>query len=167
MVTQTILENRMSTADIARIAVVVALMVAAFVAGSQVASSNLTGPVGPPGAQGEQGPPGVDGTDGEPGPTGPAGPADGFGVDTSFAVSGRGIECTLGEVILNAGAVANGVPAEGQLLPIASNPALFSLFGTLYGGDGSNTFGLPDLRNNAPSGTTYSICIAGLFPSRN
>ena len=39
---------------------------------------------------------------------------------------------------------------EGQLLPIASNSALFSLFGTTFGGDGRTTFGLPDLRGRAP-----------------
>jgi len=32
---------------------------------------------------------------------------------------------------------------EGQLLPINSNQALFSLLGTTYGGDGRTTFGLP------------------------
>lgn len=37
-------------------------------------------------------------------------------------------------------------PAEGQLLPISQNTALFSLFGTIYGGDGRTTFALPDLR---------------------
>ena len=36
--------------------------------------------------------------------------------------------------------------ANGQLLPINQNQALFSLFGTTYGGDGRQTFGLPDLR---------------------
>ena len=35
---------------------------------------------------------------------------------------------------------------DGQLLPIAQNSALFSLLGTMYGGDGQTTFGLPDLR---------------------
>ena len=35
---------------------------------------------------------------------------------------------------------------EGQLLPISSNTALFSILGTTYGGDGRTTFGLPDLR---------------------
>jgi microcystin-dependent protein len=35
---------------------------------------------------------------------------------------------------------------EGQLLPIAQNTALFSLLGTMYGGDGKLTFALPDLR---------------------
>ncbi len=35
---------------------------------------------------------------------------------------------------------------DGQLLPISNNPALFSLIGTIFGGDGSTTFALPDLR---------------------
>ncbi len=37
-------------------------------------------------------------------------------------------------------------PADGQLLPINQNQALYSLFGTNYGGDGRTTFALPDLR---------------------
>ena len=36
---------------------------------------------------------------------------------------------------------------DGQLLPISQNTALFSLLGTMYGGDGKSTFGLPDLRD--------------------
>jgi len=36
--------------------------------------------------------------------------------------------------------------ANGQLLSIAQNAALFSLYGTTYGGDGRTTFALPDLR---------------------
>ncbi|KAA3618979.1 MAG: phage tail protein [Calditrichaeota bacterium] len=39
---------------------------------------------------------------------------------------------------------------DGQLLSIAENQALFSLLGTIYGGDGRTTFGLPDLRGRAP-----------------
>lgn len=35
---------------------------------------------------------------------------------------------------------------NGQLLPIATNTALFSLLGTMYGGDGRTTFALPDMR---------------------
>lgn len=35
---------------------------------------------------------------------------------------------------------------NGQLLPIASNTALFSLLGTQYGGNGTTTFALPDMR---------------------
>lgn len=39
---------------------------------------------------------------------------------------------------------------NGQLLSIAQNSALFSLLGTIYGGDGENTFGLPGLRGRVP-----------------
>lgn len=39
---------------------------------------------------------------------------------------------------------------NGQLLAIAQNSALFSVLGTTYGGDGRNTFGLPDLRGRVP-----------------
>jgi microcystin-dependent protein len=38
---------------------------------------------------------------------------------------------------------------EGQLLAISQNSALFSLLGTIYGGDGRTTFALPDLRGRA------------------
>ena len=41
-------------------------------------------------------------------------------------------------------------PADGQLLAISSNQALFSILGTMYGGDGRTTFGLPDLRGRVP-----------------
>ena len=41
-------------------------------------------------------------------------------------------------------------PCDGQLLPINQNQALFSLLGTTYGGDGIQTFALPDLRGRAP-----------------
>ncbi len=39
---------------------------------------------------------------------------------------------------------------DGQLLAIAQNTALFSLVGTIYGGDGRTTMGLPDLRGRSP-----------------
>jgi microcystin-dependent protein len=38
---------------------------------------------------------------------------------------------------------------HGQLLPISQNTALFSLLGTMYGGDGKSTFGLPNLQDSA------------------
>jgi microcystin-dependent protein len=41
---------------------------------------------------------------------------------------------------------------QGQLLPIAQNTALFSILGTTYGGNGTTTFGLPDLRGRMPIG---------------
>ena len=40
--------------------------------------------------------------------------------------------------------------ADGQLLPVNQNQALFSLLGTTYGGDGRTTFALPDLRGRVP-----------------
>jgi microcystin-dependent protein len=39
---------------------------------------------------------------------------------------------------------------NGQFLPINQNQALFSLLGTMYGGNGQTTFALPDLRGKAP-----------------
>ncbi|AQZ93699.1 phage tail protein [Halopseudomonas phragmitis] len=39
---------------------------------------------------------------------------------------------------------------NGQLMPISQNTALFSLLGTMYGGDGKSTFALPDLQGSAP-----------------
>ncbi len=55
-------------------------------------------------------------------------------------------------------------PANGALLPISANSALFSLLGTIYGGDGRTTFALPDLRGRAavgagarPGGQSYQM----------
>jgi microcystin-dependent protein len=39
---------------------------------------------------------------------------------------------------------------NGQFLPINQNQALFSLLGTMYGGNGQTTFALPDLRGRTP-----------------
>src|ERR1700686_3976295 len=39
---------------------------------------------------------------------------------------------------------------DGQLLPISQNTALFSLLGTMYGGDGKTNFALPDLQGRVP-----------------
>jgi microcystin-dependent protein len=44
----------------------------------------------------------------------------------------------------------NWAQANGQILPIQQNQALFSLCGTTYGGNGTTTFALPDLRGRAP-----------------
>jgi microcystin-dependent protein len=73
----------------------------------------------------------------------------------------------MGAVWLVAGSVADGVPATGQTLSISQNPALFTLLGTTYGGDGVNTFKLPNLQNSAPNGLTYVICTQGLFPMKS
>jgi microcystin-dependent protein len=68
--------------------------------------------------------------------------------------------------------VASGVPANGRILPINLNQALFSLLGTTYGGDGRTTFALPDLRDVAPKSRgspalSYVICMFGIYPSQN
>lgn len=42
--------------------------------------------------------------------------------------------------------------ADGQLLAISQYSALFSLYGTTYGGDGRTTFGLPDMRSRSAIG---------------
>ncbi len=39
---------------------------------------------------------------------------------------------------------------DGKQLPINTNQALYSLLGTVYGGDGVRTFALPDLRGRVP-----------------
>ena len=46
---------------------------------------------------------------------------------------------------------------EGQLLTISSNPALFSVLGTRYGGDGITNYRLPDLRGRTPIGAGPGI----------
>ncbi len=127
-----------------------------------------TGPQGPAGTPGPVGPVGAMGAVGPRGATGPAGPAGTaalFGTNTGTASAGRGAQCTLGDLILTASVVGNGMPALGQVLAINTNVALFSILGTNFGGDGVTTFALPDLRAVTPNGLTYMICTAGVFPS--
>jgi microcystin-dependent protein len=73
----------------------------------------------------------------------------------------------VGEIFMFAGnfAPVGWVFCDGQLLPIDQYPALFSLIGTFYGGNGTTNFALPDLRGRVPihlgtspaSGATYVI----------
>jgi len=58
----------------------------------------------------------------------------------------------VGEIRMFAGnfAPAGWMFCEGQLLPISENETLFNLIGTTYGGDGQNTFALPDLQSRVP-----------------
>ena len=58
----------------------------------------------------------------------------------------------LGEIRMFGGNFApNGwALCNGQLLAISQNTALFSILGTMFGGDGVRTFGLPDLRGRVP-----------------
>lgn len=60
----------------------------------------------------------------------------------------------LGEIKIHAGDVVprGWLPCDGRELPIASYRALFSIIGATYGGDGTTTFALPDLRGRAAMG---------------
>jgi microcystin-dependent protein len=72
----------------------------------------------------------------------------------------------IGEIRMFAGNFApNGwMFCDGQALPISENDALFTLIGTTYGGDGQETFNLPNLQSRiplhmgtGPDGTTYQL----------
>ena len=62
--------------------------------------------------------------------------------------------------------LTNWSTCEGQLIPIGSNTALFSLLQTTYGGDGETNFALPDFSKLSPPGLQYFICTVGVYPSR-
>jgi microcystin-dependent protein len=58
----------------------------------------------------------------------------------------------IGEIRIFAGnfAPAGWMFCEGQLIPISENDTLFAVIGTTYGGDGQETFALPDLQGRLP-----------------
>lgn len=64
------------------------------------------------------------------------------------------MEPFLGQIMVFAGGFAprGWALCDGQLLPINQNQALFSLLGTQYGGNGTTTFALPDLRSRVAVG---------------
>jgi len=65
------------------------------------------------------------------------------------------MEGTISEIRIFAGNFPprNWAFCNGQILSIQSNAALFSLLGTVYGGNGQTTFGLPDLQGRTAVGT--------------
>jgi microcystin-dependent protein len=71
----------------------------------------------------------------------------------------------VGEIRIFAGnfAPAGWMFCEGQLLPISENETLFQLIGTTYGGDGQETFALPDLRGRIPlhQGNGFTLAETG------
>jgi microcystin-dependent protein len=77
----------------------------------------------------------------------------------------------LTEIVVFSGFCPRGyAETRGQLLPINQNQALFSLFGTRYGGDGEVNFALPNF--TAPfsgdgGNAIYCIALQGIFPSTN
>lgn len=52
---------------------------------------------------------------------------------------------------------------NGQLMPISENETLFQLIGTTYGGDGQETFALPNLQSRTPlhQGPTFTLAEMG------
>ena len=75
----------------------------------------------------------------------------------------------VGEIRMFAGnfAPAGWMFCDGALLPISENETLFQLIGTTYGGDGQETFSLPDLQSRiplhkgtGPDGTSYQLAEA-------
>jgi len=145
------------------------------------------GPAGPAGATGAAGAQGVAGPAGPAGPTGPQGPAGAPGtgaipanltaISNQLGTSGYAKEnqnfdaiCMIGDLILSVNSYGGGgaaIPADGRILPINGNQALFSTMGNKFGGDGTTDFAIPDMRAFAPTGMQYSICILGNFPSEN
>jgi len=74
------------------------------------------------------------------------------------------VQPILGQIMPFAGSFAprGWAFCNGALLAIAPNQALFSLLGTAYGGNGINTFALPDLRGRAILGSTGG---GGTYPA--
>jgi microcystin-dependent protein len=75
------------------------------------------------------------------------------------------MEYNLGEIILFGG---NFNPrgtlfCQGQILAISTNTALFSLLGTMYGGNGQTTFALPNLAGRVPVGSGTSASSGGQY----
>jgi microcystin-dependent protein len=52
---------------------------------------------------------------------------------------------------------------HGQLISINSNPALYSLLGTTFGGDGITTFALPDLRPKDTNGNVVQVHVGQIY----
>ncbi len=75
----------------------------------------------------------------------------------------------LGQIVAFAGNFAPGGWAltDGQLLSINQNQALFSLMGTQYGGDGRQTFALPNLMDRTIVGSDSSLPVGTAFGANN
>lgn len=82
-----------------------------------------------------------------------------FAFFSIFSFKGFSQDGMIGEIKLFAGNFApqNWAFCEGQLLNVNQNQALFSILGTIYGGDGRTTFALPDLRDAVPIGIGSTI----------
>jgi microcystin-dependent protein len=61
----------------------------------------------------------------------------------------------------------NWALCDGSMLSIMTYQALYSLLGTRFGGNGSTTFGVPNLQAAANGNIRYYICTQGMYPSWN
>jgi len=59
------------------------------------------------------------------------------------------------------------IPADGQQLTISRHEALYSLYQSTFGGNGTSTFAVPNLHGKALDGLHYRICTRGAYPARD
>ena len=93
--------------------------------------------------------------------------------EATDAAMDRVAECLVSEVIPvppgfledSDAAQRRCLPASGNFLPINQHQMLFTLLGTEYGGNGTTSFAIPDLRGlTEADGQGYCVCAAGRFP---
>ncbi|KAM0755589.1 receptor-binding domain of short tail fiber protein gp12 [Meredithblackwellia eburnea MCA 4105] len=84
-------------------------------------------------------------------------------------IAKRGLEPYLGEIswVGFTFCPQGWTRANGQLLSIQQNTALFSLLGTTYGGDGITNFQLPQLTTYRPDCIYTCIALEGIYPTRS
>lgn len=74
----------------------------------------------------------------------------------------------MGQIILEPTCPSWTLEADGRKLPIQAHAAMYSLFGTSFGGDGTKDFALPDLRGKAGvAGYRYCVVNGGRYPTRD
>jgi hypothetical protein len=137
-------------------------------------ATGATGAAGPAGATGAAGAAGAAGAKGATGANGAIGPTGPSGTTGIFGTNNLGViplstaagTCTIGQLTLSTAPdyPMNYLPASGQTLQINSNTSLFAVIGVGYGGNGTTTFQLPNLKSAAPNNTQYLICVTGTFP---
>ena len=137
-------------------------------AGGTFALPNLTGRTAVGIAQGMEGPPIALGQ--------PVAPSDNMnvaGLGLNYIVCAEGVmpsrdgairsfyesNAVVGEIVAYAGATVppGWAVADGRLIPVEDNWALFDVLGTTYGGDGQANFALPDLRGRSVVGNADSV----------
>ncbi len=79
------------------------------------------------------------------------------------------MDYTLGQIVLFPFQfeIMGFTSCQGQVLQVTQNQALFSIIGYNYGGNGTTTFALPNLKGSEPLSTMrYYIVTSGLYPER-